>query len=53
MKGEGKHVEKDLKPCSICYGLDFIHGENGGYFCVTCQPGVRPGVPVQAGAKRR
>lgn len=39
----------NLKPCPICRGHDFIHGYDGGYFCVICQPEVRPGVKVIAG----
>ncbi len=39
----------NLKPCPLCHGYDFIHGYRGGYFCITCQPGVRPGVKVIAG----
>jgi hypothetical protein len=38
---------KFLKPCSICFGREFIHRENGGFFCTNCQPGIE-GHPVIA-----
>lgn len=41
-------VEIALKACPLCNGRDFIHGKKGGYFCVTCQPGIE-GTPVKAG----
>ncbi len=28
----------DLKNCPVCLGDLFLHGQNGGYFCVGCQP---------------
>jgi len=40
-------IEPLLKPCPICKGRDFIHGHRGGYFCITCQPNVRPGIQVR------
>ena len=46
-------VEPRLKPCPLCGGRDFIHGMQGGYFCITCQPNVRPGTPVRAGSVRQ
>ena len=42
-------VEPSLKPCPICHGVDFIHGNDGGYFCRICQPDSPSGVPVRAG----
>ena len=44
-------VEPRLKPCQICGGRSFIHGEHGGYFCTTCQPG-QTGKPTRAGGDR-
>jgi hypothetical protein len=44
-------VESNLKPCSLCNKCDFIHGNQGGYFCTNCQPG-HEGEPVLAGGKR-
>ncbi len=41
-----------LKTCLICNEYDFIHGYQGGYFCVVCQPNVRSGVLVKAGLER-
>ncbi len=38
---------KFLKPCPICGGRDFIHGHEGGFFCISCQPGIE-GLPVLA-----
>ncbi|HHD64639.1 MAG TPA: hypothetical protein ENK96_09825 [Desulfobulbaceae bacterium] len=38
---------KFLKPCPICGGCDFIHGHEGGFFCISCQPGIE-GLPVRA-----
>ena len=38
---------KFLKPCPICGGRDFIHGHKGGFFCISCQPGIE-GLPVLA-----
>jgi|GEM_PF-3593323 len=38
---------KFLKPCSICFGREFVHRKNGGFFCTTCQPGIA-GHPVIA-----
>ena len=46
-------AEPLLKPCSICGGLDFVHGHDGGFFCITCQPNARPGVSVRAGSTRQ
>jgi hypothetical protein len=43
---------KFLKPCSICYGREFTHRENGGFFCNTCQPGIK-GHPVIAMGPRQ
>lgn len=44
-------TEPLLKPCSICGERDFIHGSAGGYFCITCQPAAKPGIPVRAGGE--
>jgi len=38
---------KFLKPCPICQGNEFTHGNNGGFFCNHCQPGIK-GHPVIA-----
>ena len=45
-------VEPDLKPCPICKGIDFVHGDKGGYYCTVCQPDARSGVFVGAGGNR-
>ncbi len=42
-------IEPSLNPCPICHGVDFIHGNDGGYFCKVCQPNFPSGVPVRAG----
>lgn len=42
-------VEPSLKPCPICHGVDFVHGNDGGYFCRICQIDSASGVPVRAG----
>ncbi len=42
-------VELALKPCSLCNGTDFVHGEKGGYYCKICQPSARAGILVRAG----
>ncbi len=41
-----------VKPCPLCGGRSFIHGHRGGYFCLSCQPDVRPGKPIRAGGRR-
>lgn len=41
-----------LKPCPICANRNFIYGTSGGFFCVTCQPGI-PGQPVEAAGPDR
>ena len=45
-------VNPHLNPCYSCDGLDLINGDNGGFFCMVCQPYIRPGIPVVAGGKR-
>lgn len=50
---ESNPVIPELRPCPICGGRDFIHGFKGGYFCVECQPDVRPGISVKAGGSVR
>lgn len=45
-------VNPHLNPCYSCDGLELINGDNGGFFCMVCQPYIRPGVPVVAGRKR-
>ena len=45
-------VELNLKLCPLCNGREFIHGNQGGYFCRICQPDVRPGTPIRAGGER-
>lgn len=36
-----------LRPCPLCAGRAFIFGLHGGFFCSTCQPGIK-GQPVEA-----
>ncbi len=45
-------VEPNLKPCPICDGIDFVHGDKGGYYCKVCQLDARPGIFVIAGGNR-
>ena len=44
-------VEAILKPCPLCNGSEFVHGNKGGYFCKDCQPG-HEGALIKAGSKR-
>jgi hypothetical protein len=44
-------VEPNLKHCPLCNGHEFTHGNQGGYFCTTCQPGSE-GEPILASGKR-
>lgn len=44
-------VEPALKPCSLCKGVNFIHGNQGGYYCKKCQPGHK-GIFLKAGGRR-
>jgi len=44
-------VEPNLKHCPLCNGHEFTHGNQGGYFCTTCQSG-HEGDPFLASGKR-
>ena len=41
-----------LKPCPLCHGRDFIYGQNGGFFCIQCQPGHKGTLVSANGAER-
>jgi len=41
-----------LRPCPLCGGINFIYGNEGGFFCQVCQPGSM-GTPVEAGGADR
>jgi len=41
-----------LRPCPLCGGINFIFGNEGGFFCQVCQPGTI-GTPVEAGGADR
>jgi hypothetical protein len=41
-----------LRPCPLCGGKKFIHGQKGGFFCQLCQLGII-GTPVEAGGPDR
>lgn len=41
-----------LRTCPLCNGKKFIYGNDGGFFCLVCQPGIM-GTPVEAGGADR
>lgn len=41
-----------LRPCPLCCGINFIAGNEGGFFCQICQPGIM-GTLVEAGGADR
>ncbi len=41
-----------LFPCPICQGTSFVHGNAGGFYCKTCQPGIE-GHLVEATGKNK